>query len=377
VEVKLALRAGAKHTGVVSPTAAIPVVSARHRYQVVVGEGLLPELGGLIRSHAPKIGEKLAVVTDTGTAPLFGPIAESSLKSAGFDVAVIEVPAGETSKSLSMVGNVCDQLLSHQLDRHSAIIALGGGVIGDLAGFVAAIFHRGIRLVHVPTTIVAQVDSSIGGKTGVNTEAGKNLLGAIHPPELVITDVSLLDWLPERDFYAGFGEIIKHGVIADRAMLEQLGKFDRGRDLAALVRRNVRIKAKIVVTDEFESSDRRALLNFGHTVGHAIEAAAGYGRLLHGEAVAMGVAVAADLSVAKSGLPEADRDLLVARLEKFQLPTRIPTDLSIKALMEALRRDKKFKSGAIRFVLTRALGSAYLAEDVTELDIAEAIDGRR
>ncbi len=360
-----------------SPTAAIPVVSARQRYQVVVGESLLPELGGLIRSHAPKIGEKLAIVTDTGTAPLFGPIAQSSLKSAGYEAALIEVPAGETSKSLAMVGNVCDQLLSHQMDRHSAIIALGGGVIGDLAGFVAAIFHRGIKLVQVPTTIVAQVDSSIGGKTGVNTEAGKNLLGAIHPPELVVTDVSLLDWLPERDFYAGFGEIIKHGAIADRAMLEQLGKFDRGRDLAALVRRNVRIKAKIVATDEFESSDRRALLNFGHTVGHAIEAAAGYGRLLHGEAVAMGVAVAADLSVSKSGLPAADRDLLVARLEKFQLPTRIPADLSIKALMEALRRDKKFKSGAIRFVLTRALGSAYLAEDVTELDIAEAIDGRR
>ncbi len=289
----------------------------------------------------------------------------------------LRCPAGEASKSLATVGKVCDQLLSHQLDRHSTIIALGGGVIGDLAGFVAAIYHRGIRLIHVPTTIVAQVDSSIGGKTGVNTEAGKNLLGAIHPPELVVTDVSLLDWLPERDFLAGFAEIVKHGAIADRAMLEQLGKFDRGRDLAALIRRNVRIKAKIVAKDEYESSDRRAILNFGHTVGHAIEAAGGYGRYLHGEAIAMGLAVAADLSVTKAGLPSADRDLLLARLEQFQLPTRIPADLSIQALMEAFRLDKKFKSGAIRFVLTRALGSAYLADDLTELDIVEAIDGRR
>jgi 3-dehydroquinate synthase len=361
----------------VSPTAAIPVVSSRQRYQVIVGQGLLAELGGLIRSHAPGFGERVALVTDTIIAPLFAPAALNSLRSAGFDAALIEIPAGENSKTLAMAGHVCEQLIAHQLDRHSAVVALGGGVVGDLAGFVAAIYHRGIPIVHVPTTVVAQVDSSLGGKTGVNSGSGKNLLGAVHPPALVVTDVALLDRLPEREFRAGFGEIIKHGAIADRAMLEALASFDRPRDLAALIRRNVKIKAAVVAEDEFETSDRRAVLNFGHTVGHAIEAAAGYGRYLHGEAVALGLAVAADLSVAKAGLPLGDRDLILARLEQFQLPVRVPSDLATDALLEALRRDKKFRRGAIRFVLTRALGSAFLADDVTEREIAGAIDARR
>jgi 3-dehydroquinate synthase len=361
----------------VSPTAAIPVVSSRQRYQVIVGRGLLAELGGLIRSHAPRVGERIAVVTDTTIAPLFAPTALASLRSAGFDAALVEIPPGETSKSLTMAGQVCDQLVAHNLDRDSAIIAIGGGVVGDLAGFVAAIYHRGIPLIHVPTTIVAQVDSSLGGKTGVNAASGKNLLGVIHPPALVVTDVALLDRLPEREFRAGFGEIIKHGAIADREMLESLATFDRPRDLAALIRRNVKIKAAVVAADEFETTDRRAALNFGHTVGHAIEAAAGYGRYLHGEAVAIGLAVAADLSVAKAGLPGDDRDLIVARLEQFQLPVRVPADLATEALLQALRRDKKFRAGAIRFVLTHALGSAFLAADVSEGDIATAIEGRR
>ena len=376
-EVKLALPASVAHTGHVSPTASIPVVSSRRRYQVIVGRGLLPELGGLIRSHAPKIGERIAVVTDTTIAPRFAEIARSSLAAAGFDPAVIEVPAGESSKSLAIVAQLCDQLVTHRLDRESALVAIGGGVIGDLAGFAAAIFHRGIPLVHVPTTVVAQVDSSLGGKTGVNTDRGKNLLGAIHPPALVVTDVALLDGLPEREFRAGFAEIIKHGAIADREMLESLAKFDRARDLTALIRRNVKIKAAVVAADEFETTERRAALNFGHTVGHALETTAGYGQFLHGEAVAVGLAVAADLSMSKSTLPAVDRDLILAKLVQFQLPVHVPGNIATSALLEALKRDKKFRAGAIRFVLLRAIGDAYLADDVTEDEIAAAIDKRR
>ena len=190
------------------------------------------------------------------------------------------------------------------LDRSSFVVALGGGVVGDLAGFVAAIYHRGIPYVQVPTTLLAQVDSSIGGKTAVNTAAGKNLIGALHHPVLVIADVDLLRTLPEREFNQGFAEIIKHGIIRDAALLDTLESFERKRDLESLVRRNVEIKAEFVAADERDENGKRALLNFGHTVGHAIERAGDYRELLHGEAISLGIVAACDISVRKMGLPE-------------------------------------------------------------------------
>ena len=357
--------------------AIISILSERHPYEVLVGRGLLADFGAHLRQRLPKLGQRIAIVTDSNIAPLYASTIQSALEKSGFQVALIEIPPGESSKSLAAVGSVCDQLVTHGLDRHSSVIALGGGVIGDLAGFVAAIYHRGIPVVQVPTTIVGQVDSAIGGKTAVNATGGKNLLGAVHPPSLVVADVATLDSLPDRDYREGFAEIIKHGAIADRAMLDDLAEFDRRQDIRDLIRRNVEIKAAIVSEDEFETTGRRALLNFGHTVGHAIEVKAGYGQFLHGEAVAIGLAVAARLSVAKAGLSQADESLLLDRLKQFQLPVKVPAELSTAGLLEALRHDKKFQAGAIRFVLTRALGSAFVSSDVTEGDIAAAIDACR
>ena len=343
----------------------------------MVGRGNLPALGAELRARLPKLGQRCAIVTDEHVGPRFGSTVRESLQGAGYDAALVEVPAGESSKSLSAAERVCEQLIAHGLDRRSFLVALGGGVTGDLAGFVAAIYHRGIRIVQVPTTIVAQVDSSVGGKTAVNAAGGKNLLGAFHPPALVLADVATLDTLPERQFREGFAEIIKHGVIADRSMLESLKHFDRKRDIEALIRRNVEIKVNIVSEDEFETTGGRATLNFGHTLGHAIEAAAGYGRFTHGEAVAIGLAVAIHLSVAKAGLTGDERDLVLSCLEHFQLSGRLPADLTTDALLAAMRRDKKFEAGAIRFILTRRLGSGFVATDVTEPDIVRAIDAVR
>ena len=253
------------------------------------------------------------------------------------------------------------------------MIALGGGVVGDLAGFVAAIYHRGIPYVQVPTTLLAQVDSSIGGKTAVNTAAGKNLIGALHHPVLVISDVDLLETLPPRELNQGFAEAIKHAIICDTELFESLAKFGRQIDLASLVRRNVEIKAEFVALDERDENGRRALLNFGHTVGHAIEQAGDYRELLHGEAVSLGIVAACDISVRKAGLPDAHRAKIIALLEQFDLPTRLPSNISCDKILRALPFDKKFAGGKVRFVVTPGIGSARLTSDVTMEDIREAV----
>ena len=246
---------------------------------------------------------------------------KQSLTSAGFEPALLTIPPGEKSKSLAQAGEICDRMAAAGLDRSSFVVALGGGVVGDLAGFVAAIYHRGIPYVQVPTTLLAQVDSSIGGKTAVNTAAGKNLIGAVHHPVLVISDVDLLRTLPPREFNQGFAEIIKHAIIKDRALFRLLevarlstasgtrrGEFPPG----SCRQRNVKIKAKFVAADARDESGTRALLNFGHTVGHAIEQAGDYRDLLHGEAVSLGIVAACDISVRKAGLPDSQRTKIVS-----------------------------------------------------------------
>jgi len=246
-------------------------------------------------------------------------------------------------------------------------------VVGDLTGFVAAIYHRGIPYVQVPTTLLAQVDSSIGGKTAVNTAAGKNMIGAWHHPTLVIADVDTLDTLPPREWKQGFAEVLKHAIIRDAEMFELLQHFDR-KDIAALVRRNIEIKAKIVAADERETKGERALLNFGHTVGHAIERAGNYRNFLHGEAVSLGVVAACEISLRKAGLSETERDRILRTLLAFDLPTRLPADVPREKILNAIRFDKKFKRQEVRFVVTPAIGSARLATDVTVDDIAAALE---
>jgi 3-dehydroquinate synthase len=350
----------------------VEVPLARSPYKVVVGSGLLGGCGALIAGILKP--RRCAVVTDSNVAPLHAAAVEESLRGSGFEPLRVVVPAGESSKSFEQTERVCDAMIAAGLDRSSMVVALGGGVVGDLAGFVAAIYYRGVPCVQIPTTIVAQVDSSVGGKTGINAPGGKNLIGAFHQPRLVIADTDTLRTLPPREFHEGFAEILKHAAIRDPDMLDA----DDGLDgIAPLIARNVAIKAAIVAEDEFETRGLRALLNFGHTIGHGIENAAGYGRLLHGEAISLGLVAACRLSVEKSGLPQDQADRLLAALRRHNLPLQLPDDISTGSILAALRKDKKFVSGAIRFVLLRALGDAFVSDAVGEADIDRAIEGLR
>jgi 3-dehydroquinate synthase len=349
----------------------IRVRAGGHDYKVVVGSQLLGRTGELI-------GEKLreracAVVSDNNVAERFGDVVLQSLKAAAAcRPTLITVPSGEESKTLKNAETICDRMIEAGLDRSSFVVALGGGMIGDLAGFVAAIYYRGITVVQMPTTLLAQVDSSIGGKTGVNAVAGKNLIGAWHQPALVISDVDTLATLPPREFRQGFAEIIKHAVIRDAEMFEKLQHFEHA-DLPALIRRNVEIKAAIVAADEREKTGERALLNFGHTIGHAIERAGDYRGFLHGESVSLGIVAACELSVRKAGLSEAERDRIVATLKARGLPTRLPADFPKEKIQAAMQFDKKFERGEVRFVVIPKIGSARLANEVTIADLEAAV----
>lgn len=339
-------------------------------YEVVIGSGLLPGIGRLIRQKLK--GPVCSVISDDNVAPLFSTTVLQSLTAAGFRPDLVTIPSGEQSKTMAQAEAVSSLMIGAGLDRSSFLVALGGGMVGDLAGFVAAIYHRGIPCVQVPTTLLAQVDSSIGGKTAVNTAAGKNLIGAWHQPALVISDVDTLATLPPREWKQGLAEVVKHAVIRDAEMFEMLQHFDRS-ELAPLVRRNVEIKAAIVSADEHETTGERALLNFGHTIGHAIERAGEYRDFLHGEAVSLGMVAACEVSVRKAGLSESERRKIIRTLESFELPTVLRSDFPREKILEAVRFDKKFQRGAIRFVVVPAIGSARLATDVTMEDIEGAV----
>src|SRR5438067_10991638 len=289
-------------------------------YQAVIGRGLIDTVSERIsKKHR---ASRCAIITDSSVAPLYADQVECSLTTAGIQPVRFTIPGGEQSKTLHQVGTIADQMLGAGLDRNSLVIGLGGGVVGDISGFLAAIFHRGIAHVQIPTTLLAMVDSSIGGKTGVNTGAGKNLIGAVHPPVLVIDDVEILKTLPSRELSQGFAEIIKHAIIADAEMFRQLQDVDFNNvDFASLIRRNVEIKARIVANDERDRNGERALLNFGHTVGHGVERATNYQGISHGEAVGLGMVAACDVSINKAGLPEKQRNAIVDLLQKFELPT--------------------------------------------------------
>jgi 3-dehydroquinate synthase len=339
-------------------------------YDVLVGSGLLAQIGTIL---APKLkGPVCAVISDENVGGLFADRVMRNLTDAGFRPGLITVPAGEQSKTMERAEEICRRMIEVSLDRSSFVVALGGGMVGDLAGFVAAIYHRGIPCVQVPTTLLAQVDSSIGGKTAVNTTAGKNLIGAWHQPALVISDVDTLETLPPREFRQGFAEIIKHAVIRDAEMFGMLQPFNRA-DLPALVRRNVEIKGAIVSADERETTGERALLNFGHTIGHAIERVGDYRDFLHGEAVSLGLVAACEISVRKAGLAEEERERIVRTLVTFELPTRLPADFPKEKILDVVAFDKKFVRGEVRFVVAPAIGSARLNDNVTMEDIETAV----
>jgi 3-dehydroquinate synthase len=352
---------------------AVEVQAAKHSYRALIGAGLSASAGHAIKDVL--LPAQCAVISDTNVAPRFGDQLQKSLTAAGYQPKLITVPAGEESKTLEQAGDICEQMLASGLDRESFVIGLGGGMIGDLSGFAAAIFERGIPHVQVPTTLLAMVDSSIGGKTGVNARAGKNLIGACHPPVLVLDDLDVLKTLPRRELNQGFAEIIKHAVIADAEMFRQLEDVDPDKvDFAPLIRRNLEIKSRIVEADEHERKGERALLNLGHTIGHAIERASEYRDILHGEAVSFGMAAACEVSMKKVRLPKKDRDRIVDLVRKFGLPTQLPKDFPRDKIFDALKFDKKFSRGEVRFVVTPKIGSAKLSREVTMVDLRSAIE---
>jgi 3-dehydroquinate synthase len=350
------------------------VLQIRGGCPVLVGTGLFDQFDEYARKYLPR--RNCAIISDSNVAPLFSNRVKERLTAAAFRSILVTIPAGETSKTLKQAGAICDQMITAGLDRQSFVVGLGGGMIGDISGFVAAIYHRGIPHVQIPTTLLAMVDSSIGGKTGVDTRAGKNLIGAFHQPSLVIADLDVLKTLPPRQFNQGFAEIIKHAIIADPKMFRLLQSWKPGASpaLQRLIKRNIQIKSRIVAQDERDRTGQRALLNFGHTVGHAIERAGNYQRFLHGEGVSLGIVAACAVSVKTAGMTADQCATIVDLLGRFGLPTRLPPNFPRKKILDAVEFDKKFEAGKIRFVVSPRIGTAYVADNVTITDIRKAVE---
>ncbi|MGF9565675.1 3-dehydroquinate synthase [Neorhizobium sp. JUb45] len=351
-------------------------------YDILIGPGLIGRAGGEITSRIK--GRKAAIVTDENVAPLYLEALTDALQTDGIEVASLTLPAGEKTKSLDHLAAVCDMALAARIERSDAIIALGGGVIGDLAGFAAGIVRRGVRFVQIPTSLLSQVDSSVGGKTGVNSRHGKNLLGVFHQPDLVLADTDTLNTLSEREFRAGYAEVAKYGLIDKPDFFEWLEKnwkdvFFGGPARAEAIAISCQAKSDVVVEDEFENG-RRALLNLGHTFGHALEAATQYdsSRLVHGEGVAIGMALAYRFSSRLNLASPDDAERVEAHLKAVGLPTRIsdiPGEaLPVERLMEAIAQDKKVKGGKLTFILTRGIGQSYVADDVAASEVLNFLE---
>jgi 3-dehydroquinate synthase len=353
-------------------TRTVAVALGARSYEVRIGPGLLARAGDEI---APLLARpRVAVITDETVAALHLPALSAALSAAGIAATALALSPGEATKGWAGLERAVEWLIAERVERRDLVLALGGGVIGDLAGFAAAILRRGVRFVQVPTTLLAQVDSSVGGKTGINSARGKNLIGAFHQPSLVLADTGLLDTLPRREFLAGYAEVVKYGLLGDAAFfawLEGAGPALAAGDAAARVRavaRSVEMKAEIVARDETEAGER-ALLNLGHTFGHALEAATGYSaRLLHGEAVALGLGLAFDLSARLGLCPPQEAARVRAHLAAMGLPValaQVPGGLpGPDALLDLMAQDKKVIDGRLRFVLARGIGRAFVAGDV-------------
>ncbi|HEX3504449.1 MAG TPA: 3-dehydroquinate synthase [Xanthobacteraceae bacterium] len=355
-----------------SETVTVTVSLGERSYDIAIGRGLIASLGARIAKLRPRA--KTVIVTDENVARLHLAAAEAALADAGVTTHRVIVPPGEASKSYRVFEQVCEAVITSRIERDDLVIALGGGVIGDLAGFVASVVRRGIDYVQVPTSLLADVDSSVGGKTAIDSAHGKNLIGAFYQPILVLADTALLDTLPEREFRAGYAEVAKYGLLGDAAFFSWLeanwrevfagggssGRFAREHAVAMCCR----AKADIVARDERETGDR-ALLNLGHTFGHAFEAACGFSdRLLHGEAVSVGMALAFAFSAKQGLLPAAEAARATRHLAEVGLPVRvkdIPGPLpSLDQLMDLIAQDKKVKRGMLTFILVKGIGSAFV-----------------
>ena len=345
-------------------------------YDIVIGRGLLASLGKRLATLRPNV--RAAIVTDSAVAKLYLDMAEAALSEAGITSVRIIVPEGEKSKSFRVFERVCESLIADRIERGDVVVALGGGVVGDLAGFAAAVVRRGLEVAQVPTTLLAQVDSSVGGKTGINSQHGKNLIGAFQQPILVLADTALLDTLPAREFRAGYAEVVKYGLIGDAAFFSWLEAnwrdvFAGGAAREHAIAVSCRAKAGTVARDERESGER-ALLNLGHTFGHALEAATGFSdRLLHGEGVAVGMALAFAFSARRGLLPAAEAERVARHLTAVGLPTKI-SDIAGEVpgadrLLELMAQDKKVKRGKLALILARGIGSAFIAPDVDQAEI--------
>jgi 3-dehydroquinate synthase len=359
----------------IDPTIVRVALDARG-YDIVIGRGLIASLGARIEALRPRA--KAFIVTDANIELQHLDAVEAALAESGIAYSRLVVPPGESAKSFRVFEAVCEAIIAARIERGDLVIALGGGVIGDLAGFVASAVRRGLDYVQVPTTLLAQVDSSVGGKTAINSAHGKNLIGAFHQPILVVADTALLDTLPARDFRAGYAEVTKYGLLGDAAFFAWLEAnaadvFAGGPGREHAIATSCWMKAAIVARDERESGER-ALLNLGHTFGHALEAFAGFSdRLLHGEAVALGMALAFQFSAWLGLLPQAETERVARHLQEVGLPSRI-SDMSgerptADRLMELMAQDKKVRRGRLTFILARAIGQAFIAPDVDAADV--------
>jgi 3-dehydroquinate synthase len=359
----------------------VEVALGARAYEIFIGRGLIGTLGKAVNALRP--GARCAILTDATVARHHLAATQGALAAAGVEAARIVVPPGEGSKSYATFETVCEAIIAAHIERSDLVVALGGGVIGDLAGFAAACVRRGLDFVQVPTTLLAQVDSSVGGKTGINSPQGKNLIGAFHQPILVVADTALLDTLPAREFRAGYAEVAKYGLIGDAAFFSWLEAnwqdvFAGGQSSGSFAREHAiavccRAKASIVARDERESGER-ALLNLGHTFGHALEAGCGFSeRLLHGEAVALGMALAFEFSTRRGLLAPADAARASAHLAAVGLPTHlneVPGGVpGVDALMDLIAQDKKVKRGRLTFILVRGIGQAFVENDVDAAEV--------
>jgi len=356
--------------------AVVDVALAGRSYSIVIGRGQLTSLGQRMAALRPRA--KAAIISDETVVRHHLAATESALAGAGIGSTCITVPAGEKAKSFTVLEQVCEALLAARVERGDLVVALGGGVVGDLAGFAAAIVRRGLDYVQVPTTLLAQVDSSVGGKTAIDSRHGKNLIGAFHQPVLVLSDTALLDTLSRREFRAGYAEIVKYGLIADAdffAWLESNWRelFAGGPAREHAIAVSCGMKAAIVARDERELGER-ALLNLGHTFGHALEAAAGFsGRLLHGEAVALGIVLALAFSVRRGLLPAEEAERVERHLAAVGLPTRVCAITGgapdPDRLMDLIAQDKKIKHGRLTFILARGIGASFIASNVDAAEV--------
>ncbi len=354
----------------------INIKLAAHSYDIIIGNKLLDDSGEYIAKVVPE-KSKIYIITDSNVAKLYLKPLERSLKKAGFEASSIIIPAGEKSKNFLQLENIINEIFKSRPERKSTIIALGGGVVGDISGFAASILLRGVNFIQIPTTLLSMVDSSVGGKTGINLKYGKNLVGSFYQPKLVLADTSLLRSLPHREFLAGYAEVLKYGLISDKKFYEFLEKEKDFSNITKMIKTSCEAKAKIVAADEKEN-DIRALLNLGHTFGHALEGIFGYdGTLLHGEGVAIGMVMAFRFSEYLGLCPKGRADRIEKLLKAKGMKTRasqLKKKITAQQMIKFMQQDKKVSSNKLVFILAKDIGKSFIKKDVSEADLKKFLN---